>query len=524
MKIIFALLLLPFLAACSNSEKEARTLLNQGIQEWDRGELTQALATFDRINTQYLDTVAATEALKERAAKLEDYRALSSSEHNREINSGVVSTDVYQQVEAYFDQSGHYPEVLVGKETVYTGRFEAYIEQCTYRAPLPNYGYQLDCTKADEAYLADRTERLRKAAEKREAARSRSPGKDSKSPAIKTAADLKASKNTWGSYLNPTSKLPKGSFQAFYINTDEPRKVIATESVDNIAISYIRDELHGIGSRDFGGYWVGNLEFETQEVRRISVSQSWSKTRILINGGVLYEGGSDASILYRFEPGLHKIEVEYVNNWHTTELSVDINSEVAYYDLNEINAQLKSNLLGDYQVYYAGLYESSSKDLMTVVNMQKTARPVLLVLSSYSPVKWYLSNPFGVDVRAVVYGSYKPGSTLAGDISDSVLRFPARSRIGSYDVSPECRCVAGNFHCEGTGMMTTVAALKTLTEKPLTGFAGQYSAVSLRLPEVRVDDRYLEELKTTMSKVGADREACKSKNDPDFETMFESEA
>ncbi|WP_298446882.1 hypothetical protein [uncultured Marinobacter sp.] len=524
MKIVFALLLLPFLAACSNSEKEARTLLNQGIQEWDRGELAQALATFDRINTQYLDTVAATEALKERAARFEDYRARSSSEHNREINSGAVSRDVYKQVEAYFGQAGHYPAALAGNNPVYKGRFEAYINQCTYQSPLPDYGYQLDCTRADEAYLADRTERLRKAAEKRKAARSRSSGENSESPAIKTATDLKVSKNTWGAYLNPTNKLPKDGFQAFYINTNEPRTVIATESVDNIAINYIRDELHGIESRDFGGYWVGNLEFDTQEVRRISVSQSWSKTRILINGGVLYEGGSDASILYRFEPGLHQIEVEYVNNWHTTELSVDINSEVAYYDLNEINAQLKANLLGDYQVYYASVYESSSKDLMTVVNMQKTARPVLLVLSSYSPVKWYLSNPFGADVRAVVYGSYKPGSTLAGDISDSALRFPARTRIGSYDVSPKCHCVAGNFHCEGTSMMTTVNALKALTGMPLTGFTGKYSAASLRLPEVKVDDRYLEDLKTTMSKIGTDRQACKSKNDPDFEAMFDGDA
>ena len=411
----------------------------------------EALETFDRVKTQHIDTVAATEAIKERAARLEDYHALSSSEYNREINNGIVSRDVYRHVEAYFDQTGHYPERLDGEEEVYKGRFKDYMDQCTYQRPLPNHGYQLDCTKADKAYMADRKQRLRQAAEKKKAARSDSPGKGSESPVIKTAADLKIADSTWGEYLNPTDKLPKGSFQAFYINTDKPGTVIATEFVDDIAINYAWDEFHGIESGDFGGYWVGNLEFETQEVKRIAVSQSWSKTRILINGRVLYEGGSDQSILYRFEPGVHKIEVEYVNNWHTTEFSVDISSEVSCLDRDEIKARIEANLYGHYQVYYAGVYESPSKNLKTVVNLERTARPVLLVLSSYSPVKWYLSNPYGVDVRAIVYGSSKPGATLAGEISDAVIRFPAGSRIGSYDVSPRCRCVAGHFHCEGKG-------------------------------------------------------------------------
>lgn len=516
-RMVFALLLLPFLAACSNSEKEARTLLNQAIQDWDRGELEQALGTLDRIETQYLDTAAATEAIKERAARLDEYRASSSSEYNREINQGIVSTDVFRQVEAYHDRAGHYPERLDGENGAYQGRFGDFVDQCTYQSPLPDYGYQLDCTRADQAYRVDRQQRMRQAAETHRARRSDGDN----APTIVTAADLTAAESTWGEHLNPTGDVPETGFQAFYINTGEPHKVIASEALEDIAISYPWDDFHGIESRDFGGYWVGNLAFETPEVRRIAVSQSHSKTRILINGRVLYEGGSDQSILYRFEPGTHKIETEYVNNWHTTELSVDISPVVVYLETDEIKAQLEAQLPPDYQVYYAGVYESSARNLMTELNLEKTDRPVLLVLSSYSPVKWSLSNPYDVDVRAIVYGSFKPGSTLGGDLSDSVLRLPAKSRIGSYEANPQCRCVAGRFHCEGTGMMPTVAALKGLTEQPLTGFAGEYSAASLKLPEISVDDAYLEELKTTMSNLEAERAKCTSDNDPDFETMFD---
>ncbi|WP_190325446.1 hypothetical protein [Halopseudomonas salina] len=509
------------MAACADSEKAARTLLNQAIQQWDRGELELALGTFDRIGTQYLDTVAATEAIKERAVRLDTYRAASSTERNRAINSGVVSRHIYQQVESYFDRTGHYPELLHGDETVYQGQFDAFVSYCTYQKSILEYGYQLDCTRADSVYVEARKQRLREAVQKPHSVKSTASVEDRNASAIKTAADLSPAQSSWGEHANPSGALPEDGFQAFYINTNQPRQVIATESVGGIAINYIRDDFHGIESGDFGGYWVGMLEFKQQEVMSFTVSQSWSKTRILINGRVLFEGGSDQSILYRFEPGEHKIEVEYVNNWHTTEFSVGIHSSVTYLDMDQIKMRLQANLLDDFQVLYAGLYESSARDMTTIVNLEKTADPVVLVLSSYSPVKWYVSNPFGVEIRAIVYGAYKPGSTLAGDIPGSILRLPAKTRIGSYHVSPDCRCVAGSFHCEGKGKMPTVTALQTLTNKTLSGFTGHYSAESLTVPEVRVDACFLEELTARMSRIEMDRAACKAENNPDFERMFE---
>lgn len=519
------LMALPFLAACSNSEKEARAMLNQAIQQWESGELVQALDTFDRIESRYLDTATATEAIKEQAALLETYQTRASSEYNRRINQGVVGRDVYQKVEAFHDQAGHYPERLNGEGGVYEGRFADHVDKCTYQSPLSEYGYELDCTKADAAFLADRQQRFRQSAEKiraRQAAASKDSGQ---SRTVLTKADLSPAQGTWEGHLNPSGDIPGTGFKALYINTGEPRKVIASETVDNVAISYPWDDFHGINSRDFGGYWVGNLAIQTSEVKRITVGQSRSKTRVLINGRVLYEGGSDQSILYRFEPGVHKVEVEFVNNWHTTELSVGIHPVLDYLRPDEIKARLKGKLPADYQVYYAGVYESSATNLMTVLNLEGandgSDRPALLILSSYSPVKWYLSNPQGVDVRAIVYGSYKPGSTLAGDLPDSVARFPVSSRIGSYDLSPRCKCTAGRFRCEGTAMDATLAAVKSFTDQPLAGFAGHYSADSLRLPAIKIDDDYLADLKIKMSKIEAERAECKSKNDQDFETMFE---
>lgn len=87
-KWLLAVLLPPLLSACSNSEEEARTLLNHAIQDWDRGELALALQAFDRIEDQYLHTAAATDALTERAARIEGYRLEFGPEANQRRNRG----------------------------------------------------------------------------------------------------------------------------------------------------------------------------------------------------------------------------------------------------------------------------------------------------------------------------------------------------------------------------------------------------------------------------------------------------
>ena len=97
-KWLLAVLLPPLLSACSNSEEEARTLLNHAIQDWDRGELALALQAFDRIEDQYLHTAAATDALTERAARIEGYRLEFGPEANQRRNRGLVSRDVLQHL------------------------------------------------------------------------------------------------------------------------------------------------------------------------------------------------------------------------------------------------------------------------------------------------------------------------------------------------------------------------------------------------------------------------------------------
>lgn len=334
--------------------------------------------------------------------------------------------------------------------------------------------------------------------------------------------DFPKANSTWAEKFNPSKNVPEKGFYAYYINTNNPSQVIKKETVGDVSINYVWDKFHSIKSKDFGGYWVGRINLVKDEVKSIAINQSWSKTRLIVDGFIVYEGGSNQEILLDLEKGSHLIEVEYINNWHTTEFSLSFMNKVEKLSLSDIKSQLAENILGEYDIYYAALYESSSKDLSTVLNIGKTPKPVVLFLSSYSPVKWHISNPYMTNIRAIIYGSFSPGAKVVGDLDKSTLLLPSKKRIGSYSSEPKCSCNSGHFHCEGSSMLSTKNTLEKLSQQKLVGFSGKYSASSLKVPEIIINEKYIEDQKLNNENIKLLRNSCKKQNDPDFEKIFEN--
>jgi tetratricopeptide (TPR) repeat protein len=150
--VIICLLLI---SACGFSEKEARVLLNQAISEWDNGEIKKSLALFDRISSEYLDTKAATEALKEKKQLLAKYQQKYSPKKSLAQNKGVLSKLIITGVGEYHKKNNVYPDALSAIK-ISLKNSEKYFPLCLYSKAIMNYGYKLDCTEADTAYLADR--------------------------------------------------------------------------------------------------------------------------------------------------------------------------------------------------------------------------------------------------------------------------------------------------------------------------------------------------------------------------------
>ena len=325
------------------------------------------------------------------------------------------------------------------------------------------------------------------------------------------AQDYPPVRSTWGDRLNPGGKIPVGRFAAFYLRSGKPAPtLVATDTVAEVAINYPWAEFHDIKSEDFEGYWVGQFRYDKPTRVDVTVDQSWSQTRIVIDRKLVYEGGSNARVPFLFSPGLHTVEVEYINNWHTTRLSVAFAEATEPVAPGELRARLAELAPANAVVQFAAVYESGARDNVVTLNLAPSRVPVVLVLSSYSAVRWVINNPDQVDLRAIVYGSYAPGARVQASGRDGKVKLvPVQGGLGSYDTAPRCHCVGGLFHCEGGSLATTVQTLSSLLGFPVTGFAGEYSPKALLLPAITVTPELMADARATLERLGQERSECR---------------
>lgn len=96
-----------------------------------------------------------------------------------------------------------------------------------------------------------------------------------------------------------------------------------------------------------------------------------------------------------------------------------------------------------------------------------------------------------------------------------------QKKIGSYSAKKKCSCTAGHFHCGGKSLLLTKATVEGLSKYKMTGFSGQYSASSLKVPQVMINDKYLNEQELNQQKAVQQKACCKKQNDANFENIFE---
>lgn len=94
--------------------------------------------------------------------------------------------------------------------------------------------------------------------------------------------------NTWGVSMKVRKDAPKGRFKAFYYNTNDPTKVVASEEVDQVSVNYVWDKFHAIKSENFGAYWVGAFEFKQRRQMMFQIALSRSRVKIVVNGKAIH--------------------------------------------------------------------------------------------------------------------------------------------------------------------------------------------------------------------------------------------
>jgi hypothetical protein len=322
--------------------------------------------------------------------------------------------------------------------------------------------------------------------------------------------------------LNPSADAPLNAFNAFYINTDRPREVIAQERVSGVAMSYPWDEFHGIRSENFGAYWVGRMQFRKSQLRFIGINQGHSKTRLIIDGEVVFEGSQNATVPYQFSPGEHLIEVEHVNNWHTTGVKVSFGSHLQMTSIGQVRAALAGGgLRGELDAHSIGVYEAKGRDQAVTLDVSELKRDAIVIVSSYEAVKWVFAPADSRRVKAVVVASYSPGSEVAGVNERRTTVVHYKGMGGSYELQPSCRCVAGRYHCETeTTLVSLTGSVREISGATLRAFSGSYYGERFAVPGAIIGGAALEEDRLRREAEAARRKVCERKAEPDFENLM----
>ncbi|WP_422375502.1 hypothetical protein [Roseibium sp.] len=312
-----------------------------------------------------------------------------------------------------------------------------------------------------------------------------------------------------------------GPFDAVYFDrtVDNPHKI--RETVPSIAIQFDgHDGFQGIKANRFAASWSGFVSFDRPVTKLVQVSQGHAKTRIKINGTVVYEGGSNAEFEHAFAPGEHLVEVFHINNWHTVEFKVTIQDKIRLFSANELASQFTALQQRPRDLVYFGLYGSRSKDLSVNIDLSEHLEGAVVWLDSYEAIDWTFRRDPGI--RAVVIAAYTPGSRVIG-LDGNVPVFHTRDTLDVRSKpKTRCTCSGAVFHCENQGRWAALEErLYERTGAQITAIAAESSAESLR-PEA-FDQALRKAIAVDAEKVKQAEAACKKRRNPDFDTLFENQ-
>ena len=307
----------------------------------------------------------------------------------------------------------------------------------------------------------------------------------------------------WASEITAGKQIPTGKFLAFYLSKNDPKNVVFSETVESVNLNFAYDEFHKIPSENFIAYWVGNFDFKQDAQQMILADFSWANLRISVDGEQIFdsENAGSKALMHKFNKGRHKIEVWFVNNWHTTSLLVDFKDEPKFYKQSEVVAKLKGQ---KFDIWLAAVYESGTQDNKIRVTLEKAQKPLVVMLSSYRAVRWEVSNPHGNKILAALV--FNPRSSI--NLKENVYFMDDHG----YDEDTEikCYCVNGgaDFHCEGGDINSKNDRVRKDFGQNLGGFSGSYGAITLNLPSILIDESVLAKDAEAKKRIEAEREKC----------------
>ena len=303
-------------------------------------------------------------------------------------------------------------------------------------------------------------------------------------------APYSAAGSAWGRILNPQKDVPDSGFTAYYLRGGAD-KFIHKEHVNDIAVKFgSSNRIHNITPRSFAAYWIGKINLSKKKFLDMSVTTGHVSSRVYINGVAQTINSGRRKTTIELDQGEHIVEVEFSNRWHTVDFFFSLAESRPQYSTKAINSQLTNLIAEDYEFLYVSQHESPSTNQTTLLNLEDNDKPVVLLLNSYEPVKWHVLNPFNIELRAVVIGSYEQGSEVQGDISTNTKILHHTGKVGRINNGRKrCQCYSGTINCGGETIADIEKKLSVFGSGTLAGLTINSSTSTLVVPEEIVNSR-----------------------------------
>lgn len=138
----------------------------------------------------------------------------------------------------------------------------------------------------------------------------------------------KPQRKSWAGALGVAEEdIPTGGFKAYYFDIFEPGKPKFVGEVNSIWIKSKRAKMvkgkgyvyeYGIEPENFGAFWIGKIRLLKDGEMVINLDSGNNYRRVLIDGEELTKN------TIFLTKGIHTVEIEYVNDWHTYEFYFSI--------------------------------------------------------------------------------------------------------------------------------------------------------------------------------------------------------
>ncbi len=290
---------------------------------------------------------------------------------------------------------------------------------------------------------------------------------------------LNAEQVSWAKHLLKGEALPQNRFVAVYFSSDKPKQTFK-EVVKNISIDYVRDRFHGIESGKFAAYWGGEFYFDKTSTKRLAFRIEHQKVRIIIDDKIIFKSEKNPreDLLYTFTKGKHKIEVELMNAWHTTRFNFALQDGFKEYSEEEVAREIRKKFK-DFDVLEVSVFEAKQNKL--TLELMKSKRPIVLLLSSVREVNFTIKNPYENKIIAILL--YNKNSIVKGSYK---LYYIKEGYYSYKDFMPKCEC-KNDVYIDCTTEAYILDENKHILElfdKRLYGFSKAYEASWLKVPMV----------------------------------------